>query len=102
CEGYEIHMGRTVGDDVRPVNHTADGEPDGYYRDAGCWGTYMHGILDNRVVVERLLEAAGAGGLAIRWSDYQEFKQEQYDRLASLFRSIVDMEAIYKSLQKRD
>lgn len=102
CEGYEIHMGTTVVDDVRPLNYPAEAgaQPDGYYHSATCWGTYMHGILDNRPVVESLLRQAGAGGLAIQWSDYSLFKQQQYDRLAEHIRQNVDLQAIYRSLQQ--
>jgi len=113
CEGYEIHMGQTVveaGDDGLPqgdnrgaqaLNYSADagGWTDGYRRSATCWGTYMHGILDNRPVVEQLLEKAGAGGLTVQWSDYQQFKQQQYNRLAEHIRQHVDISAIYRSLR---
>jgi adenosylcobyric acid synthase len=110
CEGYEIHMGRTVfgepspnrGKIGRALNFPAEAEaqPDGYYHSATCWGTYMHGILDNRPVVEDLLRQAGAGGLAIQWSDYAFFKQQQYDRLAEHIRQNVDLQSIYHSLQR--
>ncbi|HTI90715.1 MAG TPA: cobyric acid synthase [Puia sp.] len=112
CEGYEIHMGTTVVEDGaslpvggpagRALNYPAEaaGRPDGYYHSGTCWGTYMHGILDNRSVVEDLLLRAGAGGLVIQWSDYAFFKQQQYDRLAEHIRQNVDLQAIYRSLQQ--
>jgi adenosylcobyric acid synthase len=112
CEGYEIHMGKTVVDATvgslngRGGGHAlnypveAEAQPDGYYRSGTCWGTYMHGILDNRPVVEYLLQQAGAGELAIQWSDHTLFKQQQYDRLARHIRQHVDLEAIYRSLQQ--
>lgn len=103
CEGYEIHMGKTVAaGGERPLNFVGDGL-DGYRVGPGCWGTYMHGILDNRAVVEELLAAAGASGLDLRWVDYKKFREEQYDRLAEHIRSHVDMKEIYRNLrlQKR-
>ena len=93
CEGYEIHMGTTVGEDGGAL-------PDVYYHSGTCWGTYMHGILDNRSVVEELLRQAGGGGLAIQWSDHALFKQQQYDRLAEHIRQNVDLQAIYRSLRQ--
>ena len=101
CEGYEIHMGKTVADDVHPLNYPAeaDAQPDGFMRNTTCWGTYMHGILDNRSVVEHLLEQAGAGGLVVQWSDHRRFKEQQYNRLAEHIRQHVNLQAIYRSLQ---
>jgi adenosylcobyric acid synthase len=100
CEGYEIHMGTTVAVKESPLNFFAEAQPDGYYHSATCWGTYMHGILDNRAVVEELLLQAGGAGLAIQWSDYALFKQQQYDRLAEHIRQNVDLQAIYRSLRQ--
>ncbi|HXO75083.1 MAG TPA: cobyric acid synthase [Puia sp.] len=102
CDGYEIHMGTTVAVKERPLNYPAEAEaqPDGYYHSPNCWGTYMHGILDNRSVVEDLLLGAGAGGLMIQWSEYAFFKQQQYDRLAEHIRQNVDLQGIYRSLQQ--
>jgi adenosylcobyric acid synthase len=105
CEGYEIHMGQTHSDPSvsQPLNFPSEltGEPDGYHRSATCWGTYMHGILDNRAVVEHLLEQAGDRRPdAVRWSDYPAFKQRQYDMLAQHIRDHVDLPFIYKSLRR--
>jgi adenosylcobyric acid synthase len=61
----------------------------------------MHGILDNRPVVEYLLQQAGAGHLDIKWSDYTEFKQTQYDALAEHIRQNIDLPFIYRSLRQQ-
>lgn len=102
CEGYEIHMGITMTEAAEPLNYPAEAEaqPDGCRRSPGCWGTYMHGILDNRPVIEDLLQQAGAGGLSVQWSDHKTFKEQQYDRLAEHIRSNVDVEAICRSLRR--
>jgi adenosylcobyric acid synthase len=61
----------------------------------------MHGILDNRAVVENLLEQTGRHRPdTIRWSDYPAFKQQQYDMLAQHIRDHVDLSFIYRSLQR--
>ena len=60
----------------------------------------MHGILDNRPVVEYLLQHAGAGHLDIKGSDYTAFRQKQYDALAEHIRQHVDLPFIYRSLRQ--
>ena len=98
-QGYEIHMGETkISGKESPVAVFADGRKDGYFLDDKTWGTYLHGILDNEVVIESLL-APYTSELAEKPFNFQEFKDQQYDRLAELIRSNVDMEQIYKSLQ---
>jgi hypothetical protein len=79
---------------------SATDAPEGYFLSPKCWGTYMHGILDNRPVVEYLLQQAGMDNIQIQWSDYTAFKQRQYDDLAGLIRQHVDLPSIYRSLRQ--
>jgi adenosylcobyric acid synthase len=74
---------------------------DGYYVDERCWGTYIHGILDNPQVVEALLSRF-APRLQTEAApfDYAAFKEQQYDLLARRVRECVDMERIYQSLSE--
>ena len=100
--GYEIHMGATLpfGDaQPRPLLHLSDGRQDGYFVDAKCMGTYVHGILDNAQFVDFLLQPY-ADRLDERAQpfDYRAFKEEQYDRLAAHVRQYVDMERLYQIL----
>jgi adenosylcobyric acid synthase len=102
CKGYEIHMGHTAGDERRPLNYPAEegGVPDGYCRSAICWGTYMHGILDNPAVIIDLMNSAGIQLTGdIQASDYQSYKETQYDRLADHIRLHIDLPFIYRSLR---
>lgn len=97
CEGYEIHMGRTQMTGVTaPVAALADGQADGCYLNDQTWGTYLHGILDNATVIDHILAAHTKEERPAQ--DYRAFKEEQYDRLADLIRSNVDMDLIYNSL----
>ncbi|OUJ76295.1 cobyric acid synthase [Hymenobacter crusticola] len=98
CQGYEIHMGQTTAEGpAQPVATLADGTPDGYAVSPRCWGTYLHGILDNAAVIDYLL-APYTTQLAAPL-DFPAFKQQQFDRLAALIRANVDMAQIYAALQ---
>ena len=105
CLAYEIHMGRTSPFGTAPAQPFAnldDGRSDGYYVSERCWGTYLHGVLDNASVVDALLApfadrlAAGAAPF-----DYAAFKEEQYDRLADHVRRHIDMAQLYEILKTR-
>ncbi|SEI37771.1 adenosylcobyric acid synthase (glutamine-hydrolysing) [Dyadobacter sp. SG02] len=97
CAGYEIHMGETIAlQPGEPVATFADGRTDGYFGDARTWGTYLHGILDNPIVIDSILAPYTDEG-AVQY-DYQEFKEKQYDKLADLLREHIDMDLIYNSI----
>jgi adenosylcobyric acid synthase len=91
CNGYEIHMGITESD--LPLNKTTTGN-DGYYLSDTCWGTYIHGILDNDVVMNDLLKKESTQPTF----DYTVFKNEQYDKLAEHLREHLDLTYIYNQL----
>lgn len=93
CRGYEIHMGRT--DSGSPVNMLSDGSPDGCMADSRCFGSYIHGILDNPAVVEYILRPYLGPG-ACREIDWGEYKERQYDLLADWLREYIDIPRLYK------
>ena len=101
-DGYEIHMGHTdTGNKAeQPLNYPQypQDKTDGYRLSAKCWGTYLHGILDNRPVMEDLLRQAGATHTPL--PDYRAFKERQYDKLAEHLRQHLDLVSIYKQLAK--
>ncbi|MCD8186427.1 MAG: cobyric acid synthase, partial [Rikenellaceae bacterium] len=104
CSGYEIHMGATVPTDdtpESPVNVFTDGTTDGYFLNGKCFGTYIHGILDNQAVIDYLL-APYREKLTEKSFDYDAFKEEQYDKLADHVRACVDMEKLYEILSQTD
>lgn len=99
CLGYEIHMGKT---DVSPqanyLNRIKEGGTEGCLLGNNVWGSYMHGILDNPVVIDDIL--APFSNEKHQAQDYMEFKQEQYRLLAQHVRENVDMDVIYKILEE--
>ena len=100
CEGYEIHMGMT--DSPRPVVTFDDGKTDGCIVDNKCFGTYIHGILDNLSVVKYLLEPYINTCSEITEPDWKSYKQKQYDLLADFLRLHLDIERIYKIAGRDD
>ena len=97
CKGYEIHMGLSTPTTVEsPVNYFTDGRTDGYFLNKKCWGTYLHGVLDNSAVVNDIL--ADYTSVSEEAFDYQQYKEEQYNKLAAVIREHVDMDQVYRSL----
>ncbi len=95
CQGYEIHMGKTIASQpIITLNQLSEQATDGCFVSPTCFGTYIHGILDNQVVINYLLapfqQKKNQNSLS-----YADFKNEQYDKLAAHVRKHVDMEAIY-------
>ncbi len=99
CSGYEIHMGQTTATQTDiPLCILSNGKKDGYHLSQNCWGSYIHGILDNQIVIQDLL----SGFNMEQESDfnYQEFKENQYDKLANLIRENIDMDLFYSHLKE--
>lgn len=99
CDGYEIHMGTTKAEEEEaPVNVTTSGDREGYCLTSSCWGTYIHGILDNEIVINDLLSISAKTPVSSSFN-YKAFKEEQYDLLANHLRKYIDMDYVYKTLQ---
>lgn len=104
CHGYEIHMGETSpAPDApdSPLTESADGKKDGYFVDRKCMGSYIHGILDNQSFIDYLLEPY-ADKTECRETDYQAYKEEQYDKLANHVRAHLNMPLLYEIMGGND
>ena len=95
CRGYEIHMGTSMGREDGKTYRS-------YCRSEKCWGTYIHGILDNAVIIDHLLapQINASQSSSSASFDYQSYKEEQYDKLAAEVRKHVDMDKIYEMLRR--
>ncbi len=101
CTGYEIHMGTTVVEDGAEVLNMIDGSvPDGC-RSANCMGSYIHGLLDNAAVLDRIF-APFPDVRAIPFADRAAYKESRYDALADLLREYVDIDRLYKIMGRDD
>ena len=83
CRGYEIHQGRS------------DNEEQIIMQDH-CIGTYIHGFLDNAPVLDFLLREKPSRPA---FPTLRDFREEQYDRLASHVRRHVDISQLYDILK---
>lgn len=95
--GYEIHMGETEAHTPSPLCMLDNDVPDGYFLNPQTWGTYIHGIFDNAMVLRRVLQLVNPQ-LEVE-IDYHSFKELNYNRLADAVRASVDMDYIYKTLK---
>ncbi len=99
CVGYEIHMGQTLSD--KPFLTFADGTREGCMADAKCFGSYVHGVLDNQAVIDFILRPYLKEADQTTF-DADAFKNQQYDLLAAWLREHIDIPQIYKILENND
>ncbi|MBV0930404.1 cobyric acid synthase [Lentilactobacillus sp. IMAU92037] len=105
--GYEIHMGTTtLGPQMRPFSRIISNNGKPTHRDDGAvnqdgsvFGTYLHGLFDNidwtRQFLNSVREKKGLKplGKAVE-RQFNTYKENQYDRLANVFKEHVDMNRI--------
>ncbi|MBQ8736613.1 MAG: cobyric acid synthase [Bacteroidaceae bacterium] len=103
CKGYEIHQGETAINKEEALCLLADGQYEGCRQGDHCMGTYIHGILDNPQFIEYLLSTikkdhkpAALTSEAV--TSIEEFKNQQYDKLANHVRQFVDINKLYEIL----
>ena len=89
--GYEIHMGRS-------------GELPPVISNGSVYGSYIHGVFDEEGVAEAILASLcrkkGVDFSALGSFDPKAYKTAQYDKLAAACREGLDMELIYKILNR--
>lgn len=93
-EGYEIHMGETTTSEEYLID--IDGRKEGIVR-GNIWGTYFHGIFDNKefteVLIRKIKRDLGITG-DTEVMDYKTYKNTEYNRLADLYEECLDIEKI--------
>lgn len=103
--GYEIHMGQTVnaGGCMEAIR-LEDGRCDALCsRNGLIFGSYLHGLFDTDGVAYSLAQhLAEKKGIELKKQEFdlRKYKEQEYDKLADLIRSSVDMKEIYKILEE--
>lgn len=90
--GYEIHMGRSA-EKMPALAGTGN-----------VYGSYIHGIFDAQGVADAVLKAIcaqkGIDFGALGSFDARAYKERQYDKLADCVRGGLDMELVYRILNR--
>ena len=90
--GYEIHMGRS-GQQLPPLVSRGN-----------VYGSYIHGIFDGagiaQAVIGDLADRKGIDPGTLTVFDPERYKQEQYDKLADAVRGGLDMDFVYRVLNR--
>ena len=90
--GYEIHMGRSQQQLPPLVNQ------------GNVYGSYIHGIFDGAGIAQAIIgDLAARKGIdpgTLTVFDPERYKQEQYDKLADAVRGGLDMDFVYKVLNR--
>lgn len=104
CKGYEIHMGTSKireHSGTKSLNQLTDFTTDGCFASPHCFGTYIHGLLDNQNVINYILTPF-LSEKSNKNLSYDDFKEQQYDKLADHIRKNVDMEKVYAIMQQKN
>ena len=105
--GYEIHMGRTIGEGFSPpfliqdradVPVNGDGDLEGAMDASGSvMGTYIHGLFLNPELRGAMFAELGRRkGVSLPDVTTENNLDREYDKLADWIRSSIDMDLIYQ------
>jgi adenosylcobyric acid synthase len=91
--GYEIHMGRNEGGALPPLQGAGN-----------VYGSYVHGVFDapgvSDAVLRAVCRARGIDENALDAFDMAEYRTRQYDKLADTVRAGLDMDYVYRILNR--
>lgn len=93
-EGYEIHMGKTVGTDCNRAPICIDGNKDGAMSSTGLvWGTYLHRLFNSDAFRRYFIKTLGAKPDSINYADKID---SALDRIADELDEAVNIEALFR------
>ena len=106
-EGYEIHAGQNVTGPDAVTWLNINGRLDGIMNAEGnVLGSYLHGLFDDgklfAAVAGRIREMRGDGARDSAPVSMEAFREREFDRIAAIVRSSVNMDAIYRIMDGED
>ncbi|MHB9292079.1 adenosylcobyric acid synthase [Hollandina sp. SP2] len=92
-EGYEIHMGQSQ------FSCSKEGQAL-VVQQGNVYGTYLHGFFDThecrKALIEMLCKNKGIPIPRISFFDLNQYREEQFNRLATALRNHLDIDFMYK------
>jgi len=114
--GYEIHMGKTsdtksdltdipdIAETIENISYCPQNGESIISNSGNVYGSYIHGLFDEAGIAEYIVrQTAKIKGIDFdggKNKSHREFKEEQYDILADMIRSGMDMKAVYSMLKE--
>ncbi len=105
-EGYEIHMGSTISESgirverpfrLKPFELSSEAIDGAISGDGWVLGTYIHGIFHNTELRRSILSRLAARrGKSLQFKEDAFSQSSEYDKLADLVRSSLDMDTVYE------
>jgi Cobyric acid synthase len=112
--GYEIHMGVTKRNEnsenfvtlKEKLGEKVTYEVGSVNKDSNVFGTYLHGIFDNidftRTLLNNIRVSKGLEPIESYVKSFEEFKNQEYDKLADFLREHLDIEKIYEIMNSNN
>ena len=97
-KGYEIHQGVTFGNESK-VND--EDRIVTIIKGENIFATYLHGIFENEKITRNILNKVRAKKgieLQMKGITFDEYREQQLDKLEKIFRENVDIDKIYEIL----
>lgn len=112
--GYEIHMGMTKRREngrnfitvTEKLGEIVNYEVGIINKECNVFGTYLHGIFDDidftRAILNNVRKMKNLMPIESEVQSFEEFKNQEYDKLADFLREHLDIEKIYEIMNNCD
>ena len=109
--GYDNHMGKAApardfhAGGASALGLSPEGRPEGAVNaDGSVFGAYLHGLFDNlaftRALLDNLRPAGKHSAPAATPPDYADLRRREYDRLADMIESHLDIPRLRRIIEE--